>query len=300
MRIGILTSGGDAPGMNATLVGATLATRDAGHDLVAIAAGYAGLLAGRTRDLDAPAMPSLSCLLDRSGTVLGTSRSPDMRTPDGQARAARAVQRLGLDRLIVVGGAGSYAGATALAGEGVPVIVVPGTIDRDMPYDSDTIGTDSALNYAVRAIDDLRATAVSLPGRAFVIETLGGDTGHLARAVAEIACAPVVLVPEQAWDPAEVAERMRQGLRDGYVFVVIGEGVGTATDIARTLEGPFGDRIRPTTLGHSMRGARPSALDRALGLRSGRAAARLSLDNHHPAALILAGSDVTGSRPLLP
>jgi 6-phosphofructokinase 1 len=255
--------------MNAVLLGATLA----GHRLVGIEGGFAGLVEGRSRALDTR---TLRESLHLSGTVLGTSRWAPMRTPAGVAAAVTAINRLELDRLIVVGGAGSLAATAALAAAGIGVIGIPATIDGDAPYETATIGMDSAINHGVRAIDDLRATARSLPGRAFLVETLGGDTGHLARAVAGAACCPIVLTPEEPWDPADVAARMRAELVEGYTIAIVGEGVGFAADIARTLQGFFGDRIRPTTLGHGMRGAPPSAADRRLGLLAGRTAVQIA------------------------
>jgi len=284
MRIGILTSGGDAPGMNAVLLGAALAGVESGHEVLGIEAGYAGLAERRTRALPVPAAREA---LGRSGTALGTSRWPRLRDPAGLADAVQAVKALRLDQLVVAGGAGSLAGAATLAGAGVPVIGIPATIDGDLPYPTVTIGTDSAVNYAVRAIDDLRASAGSLTGRAFLVETLGGGSGFLARAVAEAASCPIVLTPELPWDPADVAARMRAETREGYSIAIVGEGVGFAADVARLLEGHLGDRIRPTTLGHSMRGAPPSAADRRLGLAAGATAIHLADQGAAPCALVL-------------
>lgn len=291
MRIGVLTSGGDAPGMNAVLLGVALA----GQQIVGIEGGFAGLVEGRTRALDAC---TLRDSLHLSGTVLGTSRWAPMRTPAGVAEAVAAVKRLELDRLIVVGGAGSLAAAAALAAAGIGVIGIPATIDGDTPYATATIGMDSAVNHGVRAIDDLRATARSLPGRAFLVETLGGDTGHLARAVAEAACCPIVLTPEEPWDPADIAARMRVELAEGYTIAIVGEGVGFAADIARTLQGLFGDRIRPTTLGHGMRGAPPSAADRRLGLLAGQTAVQIAHSDTSSRALVLSHGWPPAARPV--
>jgi 6-phosphofructokinase 1 len=295
MRIGILTSGGDAPGMNAVLAGAARAGAVAGHHVLGIESGFAGLVQRRTRQLD---FAGLRDTLNRAGTFLGTSRWPRLRSAEGVAEATRAVKALDLDRLVIVGGAGSLAGAASLAEAGVPVVGVPATIDGDTRYPTATIGMDSAVNFGVRAIDDLRATATALPGRAFLVETLGGDTGHLAVAVAEASCCPIVLTPEQPWDPAEVAGRMRDEVRDGYSIAILGEGVGFAADIARVLEVPFGGRIRPTTLGHGMRGAQPSARDRRLGLLAGEAAIGAAERGAESTVLVLDKSAGVGILPI--
>jgi 6-phosphofructokinase 1 len=269
MRIGVLTSGGDAPGMNAVLSGALDRATNLGIDLVGIEAGFAGLCAGRTRAL---ARAEVDAAASRAGTILGTSRFPELKTPSGVPRCLDVIGRLELDGLIVVGGEGSIAGAAALAAAGATVVAVPATIDNDVPGTGMTIGHDSAVNYGVRAIDDLRMTATAMPGRSFVVQTLGGSSGNLARAVAAATGVVDVIVPETRPDLDAVAARIRELTPEGYVIVVMGEGAGNAVAMADDLSNRSGMRVHYTILGHSQRGAAPTTLDLALGRAAGSAA----------------------------
>lgn len=268
-RIGLLTSGGDAPGMNAVIVGALRHAAEAGVELCLVEDGYRGLVARRTiRATLADAMHRFH----RAGTWIGTSRWPDLQAPDGLAAATQGIEESGLDSLIVVGGAGSLAGARALHGVGVPVVGVPATIDNDVPGVPVTLGLDSAVNYALRVIDDVRVTATSLPHRAFLVETLGGSSGNLARAVAEAAAVDLVITPEDADAWHAVVARLPAEVEAGHGLVVTGEGVGPAQSVADDLQDATGLRIRVTVLGHGQRAASPTAADRRTGLALGRAA----------------------------
>jgi len=174
----------------------------------------------------------------------------------------------------VIGGNGSLIGAAQMAADGLVVVGIPGTIDGDVAG-AVTLGMDSALNYAVSYIDALRITAESLPDRCFLVETLGGNTGWLARRTAELCLAPVVLVPERPVDLDDAAEGMRRELAERrYSIAVMSEGVGSAVRIAARLESLIHERVRPSVIGHSMRGAPVSAEDRRLGLAFGVAAVR--------------------------
>jgi len=275
LRLGILTSGGDSPGMNAALLGACREAESHGHVLLGIARGYQGLLGGELRPLSSP---EILVRLSESGTLLGTSREPRMRSEEGIDAAAAAVRALG-DALIVVGGKGSLTAAAQLAARGARVFGIPGTIDGDMHYPTATLGMDSAVNYGARIIDDLRVTALAMPGRYFLVETLGGDTGYLARATARVAGCELVITQDEPFDAAAFARRMRAALeRDRFCIAVLAEGVGFATHIGAELEQELGARVRPTIIGHSMRAAPPSAFDRRLGLEMGAQAVQLALE----------------------
>jgi 6-phosphofructokinase 1 len=269
MRIGVLMSGGDAPGMNAVLSGALDRATNLGIDLVGIEAGFVGLCAGRTRPLG---RAEVDAAAGRAGTILGTSRFPDLKTPSGVERCLDAIGRLELDGLIVVGGEGSMTGAAALAAAGATVVAVPATIDNDIPGAGMTIGHDSAVNYGVRAIDDLRMTATAMPGRSFVVQTLGGYSGNLARAVAAATGVVDVIVPETPPDLESVAARIRELTPGGHVIVLMCEGAGNAVAMADDLSNRSGVRVHFTILGHSQRGAVPTAMDRTLGRAAGSAA----------------------------
>jgi 6-phosphofructokinase 1 len=269
MRIGVLMSGGDAPGMNAVLSGALDRATNLGIDLVGIEAGFGGLCDRRTRALG---RADVVAAAGRAGTILGAGRFPELKTPSGVQRCVEAIGELALDGLIVVGGEGSIAGAAALAAAGAMVLGVPATIDNDVPGTGMTIGHDSAVNYGVRAIDDLRMTATAMPGRSFVVQTLGGYSGNLARAVAAATGIADVIVPETTPDLDALAARIRELTPGGYVIVVMGEGAGNAVAMADDLSNRSGVRMHSTILGHSQRGAVPTAIDRTLGRAAGSAA----------------------------
>jgi 6-phosphofructokinase 1 len=255
--------------MNAVLSGALDRATNAGIDLVGIEAGFVGLCAERTRTLE---RAEVDAAAGRAGTILGTGRFPQLKTPSGVQRCLDAIRRLALDGLIVVGGEGSMTGATALAAAGATVVAVPATIDNDVPGTDMTIGHDSAVNYGVRAIDDLRMTATSMPGRSFVVQTLGGYSGNLARAVAAATGVVDVIVPETPPDLDAVAARIRELTPGGHVIVVMCEGAGNAVAMADDLGNRSGVRMHFTILGHSQRGAVPTAIDRTLGRAAGSAA----------------------------
>jgi 6-phosphofructokinase 1 len=269
MRIGVLMSGGDAPGMNAVLSGALDRATELGIDLVGIGAGFAGLCADRTLPLG---RGEVAAAAGRAGTILGTGRFPELKTPSGVQRCLDAIGQLTLDGLIVVGGEGSITGAAALAAAGPTVVAVPATIDNDVPGTAMTVGHDSAVNYGVRAIDDLRMTATAMPGRSFVVQTLGGYSGNLARAVAAATGVVDVIVPETPPDLDAVAARIRELTPAAHVIVVMGEGAGNAVAVAEDLSNRSGMRVHFTILGHSQRGAVPTAVDRTLGRAAGAAA----------------------------
>ena len=207
-----------------------------------------------------------------SGTWLGTSRWKALATPDGLAECRRALGDLGLTALLVIGGNGSAMGARVLAGD-IPVAFVPATIDRDIDGSESTIGMDSAIRYAVTVIDQLRITARSLPGRAFLVQTLGAPHGFLADAVAAAAGIDHVLVPEREVDLDAVAAALRDLAPSGSAIAVMSEAVGDAVRIGEELAARSGVRVHPTILGHAQRAAPPSVHDMATGHAAGRAAA---------------------------
>jgi 6-phosphofructokinase 1 len=271
--IGILTSGGDAPGMNAVIAGACALLERLGGHALGVLGGFAGLASRRAEPITAL---QAGTHMHEPGTWLGTSRWPRLRDPDGLAECRAAVRELAVTGLLVIGGDGSTRGARALAPD-VPVAVVPATIDRNLEGTDLTIGMDSAIGYAMDAIDRLRITGRSLPGRAFLVQTLGAPNGYLADAVAAAAGIEDVLVPERAYDLDALAGRLRELSLSGPAIAVMSEAVGDAVRIGEALAVRSGVRVHPTILGHTQRAATPSALDRALGQAAGRAAvARLT------------------------
>ena len=254
--------------MNAVVSGACEQVERLGGRALGIPDGFAGLASRRAEPIT-----SLQARthMHEPGTWLGTSRWPQLREPEGRLVCREATDALGLDGLLVIGGDGSTKGARALA-EALPVAVVPATIDRDLEGSGLTIGMDSAIGYAMDAIDRLRITGRSLPGRAFVVQTLGAPNGFLADAVAAAAGIDDVLVPERPFDLDDLGRRLIELSASGSAIVVMSEAVGDAVRIAEGLATRTGLRGHPTILGHTQRAATPSALDRALGQTAGRAA----------------------------
>lgn len=267
-RVGILTSGGDAPGMNAAVAAAWSSLAALEIEPVGIAGGFEGLAA------DARVRADLALVVARRsdpGTWLGTSRWPQLATPEGVDACRAAVERLGLEGLVVIGGNGSAAGARALLDD-LPVAFVPATIDRDVAGTALTIGSDSAVAYGVDVVERLRTTGRALAGRAFVVQTLGAPNGYLADAVAEAAGVDHALVPERIADLDAVARHLQDASSHGAV-VVMSEAIGDAVSVAAELARLSGLRVHPTILGHAQRAASPTTLDMELATKAGIAAA---------------------------
>lgn len=286
-RIGVLTSGGDAPGMNAAIRAVVRTGLDRGWEVFGVQRGYAGLIAGTMVPLGAR---DVSGVIDRGGTILGTARSPEFQTPAGRAEAVRVLERWGIEGLIVIGGNGSQAGAHALIEAGVAVVGVASTIDNDLCGSEITIGVDTALNIALEAIDRLKTTASSHQ-RAFLVEVMGRDSGYLALMAGIAGGAETVVIPEVETDPDAVAEELRAAYGRGksHAVVVVAEGARQGAEaLARHFtehRDRLGFELRVTTLGHVQRGGRPGAFDRLLATRLG-AAATACLARSEPGVLV--------------
>jgi 6-phosphofructokinase 1 len=267
-RVGILTSGGDAPGMNAAIYQLWCSCHAHGMQVVGVGGGYRGILDG---DLRALGERELLLAQRMPGTLLGTSRLPQLVERAGDL--VRACARHRLDALVVLGGRGSIRAAALLGDHGLAVVALPATIDNDVAGSDETIGFDSALAAGIAAVDGLRATAESMP-RVFAIETLGGDTGHLACAVAAAGFADLVLVPERPLPVDAVEAPLRDALaRRGYAVAVGGEGYPALRATLATCVERVGSELRYTKLGHAQRGAPVSAHDRLLARSLAREAA---------------------------
>ncbi len=269
-RIGVLTSGGDAPGMNAAVRAVVRRGNNLGLDVYGIRDGYKGLIFGNLAPYSAN---DVGNIIQRGGTILGTSRCPEMHTEEGRGRAAAMLHEHGIDGLAVIGGDGSFRGAELLAKEhGILVVGLPGTIDNDIAGTDYTIGFDTAVNTAMEAIDRLRDTAESHQ-RLFFVEVMGRTTGHIAAQVAIAGGAEHVLVPETETHPDDLAESLRRGLEAGrrstMVIVAEGDDAGGAVQIAKRIQDKTGYDSRVTVLGHIQRGGRPTAFDRVLATRLG-------------------------------
>ena len=267
-RIGVLTSGGDAPGMNALIRSVVRSASANDISVLGIRRGYSGLINGDIIEMGAR---SVDGIIRKGGTMLYTARCKEMMTEEGLQKAADTCKYLGIDGLICCGGDGTFRGAQALSRKGVPCIGVPGTIDNDIVCTDYTIGFDTAANTAVECIDKLRDTMQSHE-RCSVVEVMGRHAGHLALYVGIAVGATAVLIPEREVDfEAEIVENIRRARLAGttHYMVVVAEGAGSAADIGRRIHEELGLDPRVTVLGHIQRGGSPSARDRETASRMG-------------------------------
>lgn len=273
-RVAVLTSGGDAPGMNAAIRAVVRVGLTRGWEMYGVKLGYEGLISGKIYQMGAR---DVGGIIQRGGTVLGSARSVEFKTEDGQRKAIRSLNENGIDALVVIGGNGSQAGAHALYKLGFPVVGIASTIDNDLYGPEITLGVDTALNIALESIDRLKTTASSHQ-RAFMVEVMGRGCGYLALMSGLAGGAEYIVIPEVETDPEEIARRLRTSYDKGkaHALIVVAEG---ATFNAVKLEEYFklhhdrlGFDIRATILGHVQRGGDPGAFDRILGTRSGAGA----------------------------
>lgn len=274
LRVAVLSSGGDAPGMNAAIRAVARAALERGWQPVGVVDGYAGLIHRTFRELGDR---DVGGIIQRGGTMLGSTRCPELRSSEGQLRALEGLAAAGIDALVVIGGNGSQAGASALAGRGLRVVGVASTIDNDLTGCDVTIGVTTALDVALEAIDRLKVTASS-HHRAFLVEVMGRDCGYLALMAGLAGGAEAVAIPEVPSSVGEVAEAVRNAYRrgKGHALIVVAEGVpGGATELAKQLAAQHADvgfDVRVTRIGHVQRGGAPCAFDRILASRTGAAA----------------------------
>lgn len=275
-RIGVLTSGGDNPGLNPCIRAVVRMGIHLGLEVMGIRRGYAGLIDGEINEMDAR---SVGGIIGRGGTILGTARCPEFYEPKGRKEALRTLNRFGIEGLVSIGGNGSLSGALELYRMGFPTIGVPSTIDNDVNGTDISIGVDTALNTILGAIDKIKDTASS-HNRAFLIETMGRDSGYLALASGITGGAEMVLIPEEE----TTVEQVCQMVEDAYIrgkahcIIVASEGWMPGTqELAcqlRERKDELGFSVRVTQLGHVQRGGSPSAFDRLLATRLGAAAVR--------------------------
>jgi len=267
--------------MNAAIRAVVRAALAQGWEVWGIRRGYAGLLAGEARPLGAR---DVGGIIQLGGTILGSARCPEFKTPEGVKRAAEVLDRLGIEALVVIGGNGSQKGAFALSQEGVPVVGVASTIDNDLWGSDITIGVDTALNVALEAIDRLKTTASS-HNRAFLVEVMGRDCGYLALMAGIAGGAEAVVIPEVPISPESVAEAIRDAYSRGkpHAIVVVAEGAEyNARRLAEYFEREhLGYELRVTVLGHVQRGGAPGAFDRLLGTKLGAGAVEALARGEH-------------------
>ena len=296
-RIAILTSGGDAPGMNAAVRAATRAALARGWEMYGVRNGYAGLIADHMEPLHAR---DVGGIIQRGGTVLGSARSPEFTTDAGRAKALDHLRRRGIDALVVIGGNGSQTGSGVLANAGFAVVGVGSTIDNDLLGTDVSIGVDTAVNITVEAIDRLRTTGSSHQ-RAFLVETMGRNCGYIALMAGIAGGAEVIAIPEREVEPHEVAERLRAAYQRGktHALVVVAEGAkhGAQAIVRHVAEhrATIGFGLRVTTLGHVVRGGVPTAADRILATRLGAAAIEQLVRGASGMLVGLRGNDIVAT-----
>ena len=267
-RIGVLTSGGDAPGMNPCVRAVVRTALYHGIECYGIRRGYNGLISGDIIRLDEK---NISHIINRGGTILDTARSKEFMTPEGQQKAASTCKFLGLDSIVAIGGDGTFRGASALSRFGINVICIPATIDNDICCTNYSIGFDTAANTAIECIDKLRDTMQSHE-RCSVVEVMGRNAGYLAMYVGLAVGATAVLVPEKSIDfERDVVEKIRQARLNGFThyMIVVAEGAGSAADIATRIKASLDLDPRVTVLGHIQRGGCPTGRDRVNATKMG-------------------------------
>lgn len=271
--IGILTSGGDAPGMNSAIRAAVRTALNNGMRVKGIRNGYDGLMKGDIYEMN---VSSVADIIHKGGTILGTARSTEFKNAEGQKRGAQILKDYGIEGLIVIGGDGSFKGAKALSDLGIKTIGIPGTIDNDMGYTDFTIGFFTAIETVTDAIGKLRDTSSS-HGRAVVIEVMGRNCGDLALFSGLAGGAESIIVPEHKFSIDEIVEKVNHGRKRGKLhhLIVLAEGVGNPYTVAKEVEERSGVETKVTVLGHVQRGGSPSSADRLLGSIMGATAAEL-------------------------
>ena len=265
--IGILTSGGDSPGMNAAVRAVTRAAISKGMKVIGIERGYNGLINGETRELGAR---DVSDIIQRGGTILYTARCKEFREEAGVLKAKQRCLDLGLDGMVVIGGDGSFRGAADLSAKGIPCVGLPGTIDNDIQCTDYTIGYDTAMNTVVEMVDKIRDTAQS-HDRCSIVEVMGRGAGYIALNTGIAVGAIAVVIPEKTITTDEIVERIEKSRASGkqHYIIVVSEAIGNSEALAKEIQERTGIESRATILGHVQRGGSPTLRDRVAASRMG-------------------------------
>ncbi|HZJ76978.1 MAG TPA: 6-phosphofructokinase [Oscillospiraceae bacterium] len=272
-KIAVLTSGGDAPGMNAAIRAVVRSGIYNNAEVLSIRDGFNGLISARIDEMN---LSSVADIIHRGGTILKTTRSDEFKTEEGQKKAMNVIEVLGIKGIIVIGGGGSLKGAKVLNSMGVPTIGVPGTIDNDLGYTDYTIGFDTSVNTVVDAISKIRETSIS-HGRANIIEVMGRDCGNIALYAGLASGAESIILPEMEFDIDEVCRKLLRGRNRGklHSIIILTEGVANPIKISDEIKEKTGIETRATILGHIQRGGSPTAFDRILASKMGAKAVKL-------------------------
>ena len=271
--IGILTSGGDAPGMNAAVRAVTRAALNKGMNVIGILRGYNGLIKGEIIEMSAR---TVSGIIQRGGTILYSARCLEFKTEEGVMKAVRKANELGLDGIVVIGGDGSFRGAADLSAHGIPCIGLPGTIDNDIACTEYTIGYDTAMNTAMEMVDKLKDTTQS-HDRCSVVEVMGRNAGFIAVNVAVAVGAEAAIVVEKGCNIDDIINSILENRASGksHSVLIVSEGIGNAEQIAKDIEAKTGIESRATILGHVQRGGSPTLRDRVVATQMGYHAVEL-------------------------
>lgn len=275
--IGVLTSGGDAPGMNAAIRSVVRTACVNGMTIYGIMRGYNGLINDDMVDLN---LRSVSDIIHRGGTMLYTARCLDFKTEEGMQKAVETCKRRGIEGIVVIGGDGSFRGARDLSLRGIPCVALPGTIDNDIACCDYTIGYDTAMNTVMEMVDRIRDTTES-HDRCSVVEVMGRRAGYIALNAGIAVGATSILIPEMKYDiEKDVIERMRRTQKTGkkHFIIIVAEGIGHVDEIAMEIQEKTGVETRATILGHVQRGGSPTVRDRVAASRMGNRAVHLLLN----------------------
>lgn len=273
-KIGVLTSGGDAPGMNAAVRAVVRTGCENGMQVMGIERGYTGLINGEMYEMN---LRTVSDIIHRGGTMLYSARCPEFKTQAGIDKAAESCRKNGIDGLVVIGGDGSFRGARDLSLSGIPCVGIPGTIDNDIACSDYTIGYDTAMNTIMEMVDRIRDTTES-HDRCSVVEVMGRSAGYLALNAGIAVGATTILIPEVPYDiERDVIERMRRTQKTGkkHFIIIVAEGIGGVESLAREIEEKTGVESRATILGHVQRGGSPTVRDRVAASEMGNYAVKL-------------------------
>ena len=262
IRIGVVNSGGDAPGMNAAIRAVVRRGIYLGIEIFGIQRGFLGLVNGEIIKMN---LGSVADIIHRGGTILHTARCDEFKTEEGQIKALRNLEEYNIDGLVVVGGDGSIRGAYELGNKGFPVIAVPGTIDNDVPCTDYSIGFDTAVNTVIEVINKVRDTATSHE-RTFIVEVMGKNSGWIALEAGLAGGAESILVPEIQYDIEQVCNKLIRGHKRGklHSIIIVAEGSGKGFEIGEAVKAKTGFETRVTVLGHIQRGGVPTAKDRII------------------------------------
>lgn len=271
--IGVLTSGGDSPGMNAAIRAVVRSAIYNGIKVMGIERGYNGLINGKIEEMN---LSSVGDIIHRGGTILKTARCDEFRTEDGRKKALNVLKIFGIEGLVVIGGDGSFKGAQKLSHAGINTIGLPGTIDNDLAYTDYTIGFDTAVNTVLHSVSNIRDTSAS-HGRANIIEVMGRNCGDIALYAGLAGGAESVIIPEEEYKKEDILRKLINGRNRGkmHSIIMLAEGIGNAFDLGKEIEEKTGIETKVTVLGHIQRGGSPTAFDRILASKMGARAIEL-------------------------